>query len=95
MNSVPISITASVVVTERSRRTWWRRIGDGTVTRLVNDARGRAMVNLAEVAPLICVPLNREDLDFLVKADAGSADAERHRTIVFERWQAEDCPLLA
>ena len=34
------------------------------------------MVNLAEVAPLICVTLNREDLDFLVKADAGSADAQ-------------------
>jgi len=76
MNGVPISITASVVVTERSRRTWWRRIGDGTVTRLANDARGRAMVSLAEVTPLICVPLNREDLDFLVKADAGNADAQ-------------------
>ncbi len=76
MNSVPISIAASVVVTERSRRTWWRRIADGTVTRLTDDARGRAMLSLAEVAPLICVPLDRVDLDFLIQADAGNADAQ-------------------
>ena len=76
MNSVPISIAVSVVVTERSRRTWWRRIADGTVTRLADDARGRAMLNLAEVVPFICVPLDPVDLGFLVRADAGDADAQ-------------------
>lgn len=76
MNAAPISIAASVAVTERSRRTWWRRIADGTVTRLADDARGRAMLSLAEVSPFICVPLDRADLEFLVRADAGDADAQ-------------------
>ncbi len=76
MKNVPISIAASVVVAERSRRTLWRRIADGTMTRLADDAKGRAMLSLAEVAPLICVPLDQSDLDFLVQADAGNADAQ-------------------
>lgn len=46
------------------------------MTRLTDDAKGRAMLSLAEVAPLICVPLDQSDLDFLVQADAGNADAQ-------------------
>lgn len=76
MHKVPISIAASVAVTERSRRTWWRRIADGKTTRLADDARGRAMLSLAEVVPFISIALSRDDLEFLVRADAGDADAQ-------------------
>jgi uncharacterized protein len=76
MKSLPISVAASVVITERSRRTWWRRIADGKVTRLADDARGRAMLSLAEVAPFICIPLDQADFNFLALADAGNTDAQ-------------------
>lgn len=71
-----ISLDAAIVITERSKRTWWRRITDGTVTRLENDARGRAMLAFAEVASLICVPVQAYDLEMILRADAGDADAQ-------------------
>ncbi|WP_432729210.1 tetratricopeptide repeat protein [Variovorax sp. W6] len=43
---------------------------------MADDARGRAMLSLEEVAPFICVPLNQLDFDFLVLADEGNADAQ-------------------
>ena len=71
-----ISIDASIVITERSRRTWWRRISEGAVRRVADDKRGRAMLSWDEVAPLICIPMTPEDLEFVLRADAGDAEAQ-------------------
>lgn len=71
-----ISLDAAVVITEKSRRTWWRRIAEGTVTRRAGDERGRAMVSWAEIAPHVCIPMTSEDCEFMLRADASDADAQ-------------------
>ena len=71
-----ISIDASIVITEKSRRTWWRRISEGAVRRVADDRRGRAMLSWDEVLPHICIPMTPEDLAFVLRADAGDAEAQ-------------------
>lgn len=71
---IPISLDAAVVITERSRRTWYRRIEDGSVTRLSDGSR--TLLSLAEVVPLIGMRLSPEDLKLLAAADAGDAEAQ-------------------
>lgn len=71
-----ISVDATIAITELSRRTWWRWISQGTVNRVLDDERGRAMLSWAEVASHICIPMEPEDLAFIPRADAGEADAQ-------------------
>jgi hypothetical protein len=71
-----ISVDAAIVITEKSRRTWWRRISEGAVRRMVNDRRGRAMLSWDEVVPLICIPMTPQDLSFVLRADASDAEAQ-------------------
>lgn len=71
-----ISLDAAVVITKKSRRTWWRRLAQGALTRHANDERGRAMLSWAEIAPHVCIPMTSEDCEFMLRADAGDADAQ-------------------
>ena len=71
-----ISIDASIVITGRSRRTWWRRISEGAVLRVADDGRGRAMLCWDEVLSHICIVMSPEDLVFVLRADAGDAEAQ-------------------
>jgi len=71
-----ISVEAVIVITERSRRTWWRRIADAPALRAGDDVRGRAMLAFAEVQAFISVPMSNEDIDYLLRADAGDATAQ-------------------
>lgn len=71
-----ISVEAAIAITERSRSTWWRRIAKGEITRVADDARGRAMLLWSEVVPQICVPMEPVDLTFVLRADAGDAAAQ-------------------
>ena len=67
-----ISIDTPSIITERSKRTWQRRIASG-VDRVLEDLRGRSMVRLEDVYPFICVPLSEDDISALMLADSGSA----------------------
>ena len=71
-----ISVDATIAITALSRRTWWRRISQGIVSRVSDDERGRAMLILAEVVPHSCIPLEPDDLALIVRADTGHADAQ-------------------
>lgn len=71
-----ISLEAAAIITERSRRTWQRRLADGGVDRVLEDGRGRSMLQLINVLPLVCVPLGLEEQQILLLADNGSASAQ-------------------
>jgi TPR repeat protein len=75
-NEHRISVEATIVITERSRRTWWRRIADDPAIRAGDDERGRTMLVLDAVQAFICVPMTAEDIDYLLRADAGDAPAQ-------------------
>jgi len=71
-----ISLDTAILVTGISKRTLWRRIGDGNISRLENDIRGRAMLALADLVPMLCVSVDPEDYELLAAADAGDPDAQ-------------------
>lgn len=71
-----ISLDAAIVITEKSRRTWWRRISEDAALRFADDDRGRAMLSWTAVVPHICIPMTPEDLTFVLHADAGDAEAQ-------------------
>jgi len=76
MQPAVISIEAAIVMTQRSRSTWWRRISKGDITRVADDARGRAMLLWAEVVAQISIPMESVDINVVLRADAGEAAAQ-------------------
>ncbi|RYF47635.1 MAG: sel1 repeat family protein [Cytophagaceae bacterium] len=84
--SPAISLETAAIITERSRRTWQRRLADGGVDRVAEDARGRSMLQLRDVLPLVCVPLGPEEQQILALADDGSASAQRDIGQVFDLY---------
>lgn len=70
-----ISLEAAIAVTQLSKRTLWRRIADGEITK-ISDAGARTLLALADIEPMIVTPLSKEDVDILVKADGGDGEAQ-------------------
>lgn len=81
--SYSISLDTAILVTGVSKRTLWRRIGDRKISRLENDIRGRAMLALADLVPMLCVSVDPEDYELLSDADAGDADAQNDLALLF------------
>jgi hypothetical protein len=71
-----ISLDAAAAISSWSRRTWWRRLTEGTVQRVADDVRGRAMLPWSAVVTQLAIPLTDEDLMVLAKADLGNAEAQ-------------------
>lgn len=78
-----ISLDTAIIVTGVSKRTLWRRLAEGQITRQDNDIRGRAMLSLEDLAPMLCVPVEPEDYKLLTEADAGDADAQNDLAQLF------------
>ncbi len=76
MSTDVISVEAAIAITERSRSTWWRRIAKGEVNRVADDTRGRTMLKWVDVEPQVCIPMKPADIDVVLRADAGDADAQ-------------------
>lgn len=76
-----ISLQAAVALTDRSERTLWRMIADGSVTRTVEN--GKALIDLHSLAPSLCVPLEADDYALVIKADQGDASAQTDLALIF------------
>ena len=71
-----ISLDSAVMISNWSRRTWWRRITEGIVSRLADDDRGRTMLPWSAVQGLLAIPFNEADIAVLADADRGDAAAQ-------------------
>lgn len=81
--SKAISLNTAIIVTELSRRTLWRRLTDGQITRQENDQRGRAMLTFDDLVHMICVPVTPEDYELFTEADRGDANAQNDLAQLF------------
>ena len=88
-----ISLDMATIVTGVSRRTLWRRLDDGKISRQANDERGRAMLTLDDIAPMLCIPIEMEDYALLIGADKGDADAQNDLAHVFLKFDRADIAL--
>jgi len=81
-----ISLAAAITLTNWSKRTLWRRIADGTLTRADDDVitdENKAKIHLDAIKAHICVPLALEDFDLIKNADTGDAKAQTDLALIF------------
>lgn len=81
--NLAISLDTAALITDVSKRTLWRRLDDGQISRQENDSRGRAMLTLSDLVPMLCVSVDPEDYELLTDADAGNADAQNDLAQLF------------
>jgi TPR repeat protein len=78
-----INLDAATIVTQLSKRTLWRRLSDGQITRQADDAEGRTMLTFEDIIPMLCVPLAQEDYELLIEAATGNAERQNDLALVF------------
>lgn len=78
-----INLDAASIVTQVSKRTLWRRLSDGQITRQENDEEGRTMLTFEDIIPMLCVPVAPEDYGLLTKAAAGDAESQNDLALLF------------
>jgi TPR repeat protein len=79
-----ISLAAAITLTGWSERTFWRRFADGSVDRHVDgEKNGKSMIVLDSILPHLSIPLTPEDVQLLLDADNGSAQAQSDMALLF------------
>ena len=78
-----INVEAAVWITQLSKRTLWRRLSDGQITRQDNDDEGRAMLTFEDLVPMLCIPVAPQDHDLIIEAAAGDAEAQNDLALLF------------
>lgn len=78
-----ISLEAATSVTQLSKRTLWRRLSEGQITRQANDEDGRAMLTFEDLVPMLCIPIAPEDHRLIIEAAAGDAEAQTDLALLF------------
>jgi TPR repeat protein len=79
-----ISLATAVTLTGWSERTFWRRFADGSVERNIgNEKNGKSMVSIDSILPHLAVPLTDDDIQLVVDADKGGAEAQSDLALIF------------
>jgi TPR repeat protein len=77
MNTSPtLSLTTATVITGISERTWWRRIEQGSIQHESMGPGKQTRLLFSDVLPEISISVTSEDIEFILLADAGDADAQ-------------------
>lgn len=79
-----ISLAAAITLTEWSKRTLWRRISDGTLTRGDHSASDdKTKIQLDAIKAHICIPLQADDYALIEAADKGNVEAQTDLALLF------------
>jgi len=78
-----INLESAVWVTQLSKRTLWRRLSEGQITRQANDDEGRTMLTFEDLVPMLCIPVAPQDHDLIIEAAAGDAEAQTDLALLF------------
>lgn len=78
-----INLEAATSVTQLSKRTLWRRLSEGKITRQANDNEGRTMLTFEDLVPMLCLSVTPEDQSLIIEAAAGDAEAQTDLALLF------------
>lgn len=76
MTKKGVSLDTVMAITGLSKRTVWRRIAEGSLRKVAEEARGRVLLDADEVLWLVPHKLAAVDAALLCRADAGDAEAQ-------------------
>lgn len=88
-----IGLDSAIAMGDHSKRTWWRRVSENIVNRTGSDARGRTMVLMDDVLPFISASIADEDIELILLADKGNADAQNDTAQLFAEAGKTDTAL--
>lgn len=88
-----INLEAAVWITQLSKRTLWRRLSEGQLTRQANDDEGRTMLTFEDLVPMLCIPVTPQDHDLIIQAAAGDAEAQTDLALLFLETDKPDVGL--
>jgi TPR repeat protein len=74
--SQTLSLTTAIAITNISESTWWRRIKQGAIKRANTVAGKHTRLQLSDIFPDISIPVSAQDIEFILLADTGDADAQ-------------------
>jgi len=83
LNMKTISIQTVTTLTGWSLRTIRRRIADGTLSCVNNEDRIKAMISFDSIKNDIGIPLKSEDIELIMSADTGDANAQNDLALLF------------
>ncbi|MDP2100340.1 MAG: tetratricopeptide repeat protein [Methylobacter sp.] len=78
-----ISIQAVTTLTGWSLRTIRRRLADGTLSCVNNEDRIKTMISFDSIKNDIGIPLKSEDIELIMSADTGDANAQNDLALLF------------
>ena len=78
-----INLEAAVWITQLSKRTLWRRLAEGQITRQENDGESRTMLTFEDLVPMLCILVAPQDHDLIIEAAAGDAEAQNDLALLF------------
>ncbi|WP_426115272.1 tetratricopeptide repeat protein [Massilia sp. PWRC2] len=89
-----INLATAATLTNWSKRTLWRRISDGTLSRTGDDSMAddkKTKIDLDTIMSHICIPIESGDLELIESADAGDAKAQTDLAVLFlsyGKWES-------
>jgi hypothetical protein len=79
-----IKLATAITLTGWSKRTFWRRFADGSVERgIENEVNEMSTVVLDSVLPHLWISLTDDDLQLVLEADKGNAEAQSDLALLF------------
>ena len=78
-----INLEAAASITQLSKRTLWRRLSEGQITRQENDDEGRTMLTFEDLVSMLCVPVAPQDHELIIQSAAGDAEAQTDLALLF------------
>ena len=90
-----VTIRMAMLLTGESRTTLWRAVTSGLVSRGASAGKGHAKLELASVLARTGLETTSEDIDIILRADAGDADAQTDLgVLLLEHARSEDAVKL-
>ncbi|MFU8790088.1 MAG: tetratricopeptide repeat protein [Methylobacter sp.] len=78
-----ISLQTAATLTEWSLSTLRRRVADGTLRCAASEDRNKALICFDSIKNHSCIPLNHDDIELIMNADSGDANAQNDLAVLF------------
>lgn len=78
-----ISLQSAVTLTHLSERTLRRRLAEGAIVKLNNEASNKTLIALDSIKRDFCLPFDDDQLELIQQADRGDAKAQNELALFF------------
>ena len=78
-----MSLQSAMTLTDLSERTLRRRLAEGMIVKLNNEASNKTLIALDSIRRYFCLPFEADQLELIHQADQGDAKAQNELALFF------------